>query len=290
MVDTIRNEKLEVRVKRFGAELTSLRTVDDNVEFLWQADAKYWTSQSINLFPIVGGLPGGKYELDGVAYKMESHGFAKNMEFDLVEKKQDTLVYKIMHDEKTLRQYPFKFELYVKYTIENNKLRHGYIVKNLDDRVMLFSVGAHPGFNCPLNKNEKMEDYSLVFEKPEMLKCRIKGKEILTGEREVFMDNEREKPLSHKLFYTGAAILDNVKSKWLEIINSVNKHTIRVEFEGFPYLGIWSAMNDAPFVCIEPWYGIDSTEGDPYDFTKKEGLQQLLPGSCFECGYSIILN
>lgn len=290
MIDKIRNDKLEISVRRLGAELTSLRTTDDNTEFLWQGDARYWKGQSTILFPIIGRLPDGMFELDGKLYEMEAHGFARDSEFELVESRPDMLVYRISWSDETLRQYPYKFEFHVKYKIEGNILRHRFMVENHDDRTILFSVGGHPGFNCPLYKNEKMEDYRFVFEKHEKLQRRIKREKLLSGKREWFLNDEKEIGISHSLFYNGAVILDGVRSNWLEIRNSRNSRIIKVGFKGFPYLGIWSTQNDAPFVCIEPWFGIDSSEGDSLDITKKEGLQRLMPGACFECEYSIIID
>ena len=290
MITTISNGILEISVNNFGAELSSLKTVADNLQFLWQGDAKYWTGQSYNLFPLIGGLVDNKYQFNGNTYELNSHGFARNSEFQLYEKTDKTLVYKLTHSEATLKQYPFEFEFYVSYTLEGNSLLHGYKVVNLSRSEMLFSLGAHPGFNCPLYENESITDYKIVFEKAETLTSRIKEGKTLSGERIDFMENENIKPLSHQLFYRGAAILDAVKSNWLVIENDVNNHSIRVDFEGFPYLGIWSAANDAPFVCIEPWFGLDSTKSDSYDFTLKEGLQKLSSGNSFQCEYKITLN
>lgn len=289
-MDTIRNEILEISVDRHGAELMSFKTINGNKEFLWQGDSNYWGSRSLILFPIIGGLPDGKYELAGNSYNMKSHGFARNSDFELVEKTSEKLLYRLAYSQETLSQYPFEFEFFVSYILAGNTLRHGFIVNNLDDKRMLFSVGAHPGFNCPLYADEKIEDYSILFEKPETLKRRIKTGPLLTGEKEDFLQGQREKKLSHSLFYNGAVILDHVQSNWLEIRNSKNSHTIKMSFDNFPYLGIWSSMNDGPFVCIEPWYGVDSTAGDSYDLEKKEGLQTLTPGGKFSCEYSIELN
>ena len=56
---------------------------------------------------------------------------------------------------------------------------------------MLFSIGAHPGFKCPIFKNEKMEDYFLEFEKIEKIDRRKLGKGGLSGERQKFLENEK---------------------------------------------------------------------------------------------------
>jgi galactose mutarotase-like enzyme len=290
MVSTIKNDKIEVSVKSYGAEMTSLKTVEDNLEFLWQGDPKFWKGQSYTLFPIIGGLVDDQYELDGKMFSMKAHGFARNTDFELVKETGTELVYKITDTAETLVQYPYKFEFYVTYKLEENTLKHGFEVKNLDLKEMLFSVGAHPGFNCPLYPGEEMKDYKLVFEKEEKLERRLKVGPTLSGDKLPFMNEEKEKQLDHSLFYNGAVIMDSLRSEWLEIRNSKNDRVIRVDFPGFPYLGIWSAANNGPYVCIEPWYGVDSTAGDSYDLTKKEGAQRLAPGNSFRCEYSITLK
>jgi galactose mutarotase-like enzyme len=290
MVRTIKNDLIAIAVDSHGAELTSFKTIGDDLEFLWQKDSRYWTGQAPVLFPVVGGLPDNRYQLGEQTYEMKTHGFARDSEFELVKNGSTELVFKLGHNEDTLLQYPFAFELRVKYRLVANTLWHSFQVINPGDKTMLFSVGAHPGFRCPLYAGEKMEDYYLLFEKPERLRRRIKTGTVLSGETRVFLDDEREKNLSRSLFDDGAIILAGVESKWLEIRNRRNGRVIKAGFDGFPYLGIWSAPNDAPFVCIEPWYGIDSTRGDSPDFAVKEGLQRLAPGETFECGYSITVD
>ncbi len=41
----------------------------------------------------------------------------------------------------------------------------------------------------------------------------------------------------------------------LTLLGAKSGHGVRVEFSGFPYIGVWSAANDAPFVALEPWSG-----------------------------------
>lgn len=289
MIDSIKNEVLEVKVKRLGAELTSVKNNND-LEYLWQGDVSFWGGQSYNLFPLIGAMPGGILKLKEQKYNINSHGFARNSEFELYSKESKKLVYRLACSEETLKQFPYEFEFFVSYELVGNRIKHSYKVVNLGCEEMLFSVGAHPGFNCPLLENEKMEDYTLVFESNETIYTRRKAVGLLTGEKNIFLNNQREKQLSHSLFYDGPIILEGLKSNWLEIRNSKNNNLIRVEFEGFPYMGIWSAQNDGPFVCIEPWYGVDSTVGDSSDFCKKEGLQKLAAKESFDCEYTIILG
>ena len=289
MINSIKNDKLQISVASKGAELVSLKTVADDCEFLWQGDPAFWSGQAPILFPIIGGLVDDQYELDGRIYQMEHHGFARKSDFELSDKSESHLEYKMGFSEETLRHYPYQFEFAVSYRLEGNSLIHGFAVKNLDQREMLFSVGAHPGFNCPFNKGEAIEDYYLRFEKPERLQRRIKEAGLLSGEKIGFLDGAVEKTLGHDWFARGAVILDAVQSDWLEIRSVKNDRVIRITFAGFPYLGIWSAAPRAPFVCIEPWFGLDSSRGDAPDLRRKEGLQRLAPGSVFRSEYFIII-
>jgi galactose mutarotase-like enzyme len=287
MNDQLTNKTLEIKVNRVGAELTSIKTVLDGLQFLWQGNPQYWVGQSYILFPIVGGLVDGKYEYKGKTYEMKSHGFARNSEFSLYAQTQNSLTYKLSYSEETLKQYPFKFDFFVSYTLEDNILKHGFKVKNLDDKEMLFSVGAHPGLNCPLLPEESIEDYSLFFEKPEIARSRVKADGLLTGGTVDFLNGQAEKKLTYSLFYNGPSVLKDLNSEWVELKSAKNDRKIKVSFKGFPDLGIWSAANDAPFVCIEPWFGVDSTKGDTLNFEEKEGLIKLVSGKVFECEYLI---
>ena len=287
MIHQIANAELTVRVKAMGAELTSIRSNREDLEFLWQGDPKWWTGQSYILFPIIGGLVNGRYTLGGKSYDMKAHGFARNMVFAVAEQTDTRLVLHLGQNEATLAQYPFRFDLFVSYELDGSTLRHGLRVVNRNDEVMPFSVGAHPGFNCPLLPGETMSDYRLVFEQRETLESRIKTDGLLTGERVPFLTGSDSKPLDHSLFKNGAAILKGVQSRWLEIRNTRNPHVIRVGLAGFPDLGIWSAANDGPYVCIEPWFGVDSMHGDDPAFEKKEGLVWLEAGKTFDCSYDM---
>lgn len=289
MIIKLENEKISIEVNSLGAELTNLKKVKNSIELLWQGDEEHWGGQSPLLFPIIGGIPDNQYILDGKVYKMASHGFAKHCEFQLVEKGKDAIVFRLNDSDITFEQYPFHFELNVSYTLKENCLTTGFSLTNNNDKTMLFSLGAHPGFNCPLHENEKMVDYYLVFEKMETASRRFKACGLLTGETEKILKNQKDIRLSHNLFYKDAIILDHLASNWVELRSDKSKQIIRMEFEGFPYFGIWSAPNDAPFVCLEPWYGVDSIHGDSYDLRQKEGIMPLNPGEVFKCEYRIIV-
>jgi galactose mutarotase-like enzyme len=293
MRTSLKNDLIEIIVDSYGAELTSLKTVKDSLEYLWQKDENYWNRQNPTFFPIIGAMPNDRYQYEGQLYEMKKHGFVRWYEFELVSDEADELVYRWGYSEESLQQYPFKFEFFIKYKLESNTLRQSFQINNLDTKAMPFALGAHPGFNCPLNKGEQMKDYYLLFEKSEKLNRLVlnQEEEMLTGETKEFLNDEREKALYHSMFPNGEPkILKNTASKWVELRSRVNERAIRIGFEKFPNLVIWSAKNDAPFVCLEPWHGIPQTKGDPIDLETKKGMQMLAPGGSYECGFTITVE
>ena len=61
---------------------------------------------------------------------------------------------------------------------------------------------------------------------------------------------------------------------------------VTVSFDA-PVFGIWSPSGDAPFVCIEPWYGVSDREDFNKELRERKWSQSLKPGEVFEGGYTI---
>ena len=160
----IKNEHIKAKIKSFGAELNSLQKIDEDLEYMWQGDSKYWNRHSPILFPIVGRLKNDSYTYQNQKYNMTQHGFARDKEFEVIKNEVDFIEFRLKSDEKTLEIYPFSFELYLSYKLEKNSLIVSYKVINKSDDKMLFSIGAHPAFNWTLKEDEKKENYFLEFE------------------------------------------------------------------------------------------------------------------------------
>ncbi len=52
----IKNSFIKAKIKSLGAELNSLQKIENDFEYIWQADSQYWARHSPVLFPIVGRL------------------------------------------------------------------------------------------------------------------------------------------------------------------------------------------------------------------------------------------
>ncbi|HEY8400021.1 MAG TPA: aldose 1-epimerase family protein [Cytophagaceae bacterium] len=286
MVAIIINEFLKVTVKSSGAELISLKNTITNLEYLWQGDPAYWARRAPVLFPIVGRLKDHKLQVDGQSYTLPQHGFARDMIFDLVDHQDDCLTYKLKSSEETLKIYPFNFELTITYRLVKNKLVVTYEVKNTDDKTIYFSIGAHPAFRCPLVQGEKFEDYYLEFEKPETAERLLLTEGLFNGQTEPVLNNENILPLSYDLFdEKDAVVFKGTRSRTVSIKSKKSKNVINVDYSGFPYLGIWTKK--APFICIEPWYGLADKVDFNGEFKDKEGVRPLIKGRTFNCEFSI---
>lgn len=284
---TIRTAEIEVSARPTGAELASIKS-KDGTEYLWQADPAFWPRQSPLLFPNVGGLAGGEYSHKGRTYKLGNHGFARTSEFRLTVEKPDELRFELKSGAETLAVYPFDFTLAVDYRVRANCLTVAYSVRNDGAEKMHFSIGAHPAFRAPLAAGETRADYELVFEKKETVRRHfLNADNLRSGESEPFLAGGDRVQLTPALFERGAIVLMEHASRRLSLRSRKSGRGVSVSFAGFPYLGIWSPKGEAPFVCIEPWYGIMPLADASRELAEKEGCLALGPGKDFNSAYEI---
>jgi len=269
VIHKLENEFTSATIKSLGAELSSFILKETGREYMWQADPAFWDRHSPLLFPIVGRLKNNTYRVGTTEYSLPQHGFTRDMEFTLVDSSATHCVFRLSSNSQTLAQYPYPFELDVCYTLEAQTLVVEYRVKNTSEQKMYFSIGAHPGFNCP-----DLLDYVLEFSEPETLP-RLLVSDGLIGDAVPFLENENMIALSPEYFREDAIVLPQPKSEFITLRNTKSDHYTTMGIAGFPYLLIWSLPTGAPFVCLEPWYGIADRIGADPDFTKKEGIQVL---------------
>ncbi|MDX9901335.1 MAG: aldose 1-epimerase family protein [Aliarcobacter sp.] len=283
----IKNSFIKAKIKSFGAELNSLQKIDEDLEYIWQGDSKYWNRHSPILFPIVGRLKEDRYTYQNQKYNMTQHGFARDKEFEVIKNEVDFIEFRLKSDEKTLEIYPFAFELYLSYKLEKSKLIVSYKVINKSDDKMLFSIGAHPAFNWTLKEDEKKEDYFIEFEDLKQTKRYFLNDLGLLYKKEDLKIIDNKIPLNEKLFKNDALVFNDVNIKIITLKNSNNENFVKLNFKNFPYLGIWSKPSGSPFICIEPWFGIADDENSIQNFEEKKGLISLQKNEIFSCFYSI---
>lgn len=283
----LQNEHYRVAVQDAGAELTSFRDLATDLEYIWTADPAVWPRHAPVLFPVVGKLPDGQYRYEGKTYGLPQHGFARDETFALVSQTSQSLTFALSSFEKTLARYPFPFLLEIAYSLTGNSLETAYRVKNTGSGDMYFSIGAHPGFRCPLLPGEHFEDYYLDFEKPETVSRYLLDEGLQNGRRQAVMLGQQRLPLRYELFQQDAIVLKDLASQRISLRTPLHGHGLDFEFRGYPYFGIWTKGPGAPFICLEPWYGIASRVGDSGELMEKEGIICLAAGASFACSYTI---
>jgi len=277
---TISNSTLKASIKHAGAELFSLKD-NQNKEYIWEGNPDFWGKHSPVLFPIVGTLKNNTYTINEKEYQLSRHGFARDMEFDLIHKTENSVVFSLQSNTETLKKYPFEFELQLIYTLKESTLDIEYKVINKGENKMPFSIGAHPAIALP----EHFENYAFKFEKEEVLKYSLLENDLISNKTETLAITENLVPLNYKLFENDALVFKTLESNSVTILEN-SKPYIKVDFEDFPSLGIWT-KDQAPFVCIEPWFGYSDTAENSGDLFEKEGILILDAKQTFQSKFSI---
>ncbi len=278
---TISNKIISAEINSFGAELISLNKNSKN--YIWTINKTFWDKTSPILFPIVGSLINDNYTISNKKYSLPRHGFARNHEFVLKQQSDDSVTFSLTENKQSLEIYPFQFELEVNYTLEGNKLNIGYSVINNSNSKMPFSIGAHPAFAIDSN----FEDYSLQFENDSSLVSSELKNGLFSGSTNDIILENNHLPLSYSLFEKDALVFKNLKTKKLLILKDQKPH-IKINFDSFPHLGIWT-KNNAPFLCIEPWQGYADSVNSNGDIFKKEGIITITEGESYQASFSIEL-
>lgn len=280
MNTTISNSTLKASIKHAGAELFSLKD-NQNKEYIWEGNPAFWGKHSPVLFPIVGTLKNNAYTINGKEYQLPRHGFARDMEFQLIDKTENSATFSLQSNSETLKKYPFDFELQLIYTLNETTLGIAYKVINKSESKIPFSIGAHPAIALP----ENFENYSFKFEKEEDLKYSLLENDLISNKTESLQTIENLVPLNYKLFENDALVFKTLESNSLTILEN-SKPYIKVDFADFPSLGIWT-KDQAPFVCIEPWFGYSDTAENSGDLFEKEGILILDAKQTFNSKFSI---
>ncbi len=266
-----------------GAELKSVQHVD-GTEFMWQGDEKIWPRTAPVLFPIVGKVKDDVLLVNGQAYAMTQHGFARDMEFEVLSQDETSVKLKLVQDETTLKKYPFAFDLILGYAWENDSLVCSYEVNNPNNETLPFSIGAHPGFNTPGND---LSEYELVFEQAETQSRHLLSNGLFNGQTEPLLKQSNTLPLHTSLFDKDAIVFKQLESSWVQLKHRHSTYAVTMHFMGFINFGIWSKKGCEQFVCLEPWFGhADGVEGHT-DIYKKANTFKLPPNLYFKIHYTL---
>jgi len=287
---TLENGLIRAEITAKGAELKSLKCIQDGVERLWSADPAYWAKTSPVLFPIVGALKDDTYFYKGKSYHLPRHGFARDHVFEHKQLADEEVVFTLRDTEETRRVYPFAFQLSLRYKLAGYTLSCRYEVSNpATDEPLFFSIGGHPAFAVRTDVDGlRYEDYYLQFPDDEVLNCHVLDGNLIGGHTHTVPLHNHRLPLRHELFYGDALVMKTLQSREITLANNINEQSIHFRYENFPFFGIWAAK-DADFVCLEPWCGIADAATHNQQLEDKEGIQRLEAGKTWTRSWEVEL-
>lgn len=289
MLYSLENDKLCVQVRSYGAELRSIKERENETEYLWDGNPQWWKYSSPVLFPIVGKLQDGKYRVNGNEFELPGHGFGRISEYQLVERRQDYIEFALKWSEESLASYPWKFQLNVAYALKDKTVEVIWKVQNLDEKEMVYSIGAHTAFRCPLVQGEEFSDYYLKFNQEEdniNMPLNSKG-QFLKAQGETHLQGQ-QLDLNYEMFAGDALAYKGLKSDVVTICSHKSDKKVSMEAKDFPFWGFWTpAQGGAPFLCLEPWQGHADYEGYDGEFAEREGSLKLASGETQKFHYTI---
>ncbi len=286
-MNTLSNSELTLRVSSHGAELTSI--VRNGHEYLWQADPAYWKRHSPVLFPIVGSVWQGEYRVDGQVYPLSQHGFARDMDFELIQESADELRYRLTDTEETRKKYPFPFVLEIGYRLHGQCIDVLWQVTNPASTDLYFQIGAHPAFYFPNYSPSDPRRGFFGFDRTEGLSyIRIAEKGCVDPDTHYPLKlTDGLLPLDTHTFDIDTFILEDGQVRKVTLYDNDRHAILALHFDA-PVLGLWSPPGkDAPFVCIEPWYGRCDRAHYAGEYKERDWVQHLAPGGVFRGGYTI---
>lgn len=317
---TITNGIITIGVAEHGAELSSLVLDASGREYLWQADPAYWKRHSPVLFPIVGSVWEGHYRSHGRQFDLGQHGFARDMDFQLIDDTPDEegnpqLLYVLRSNEETLKKYPYRFRLEIGYRLIGRSVEVIWRVMNPErEEELFFQIGAHPAFYWPMLSNEVVragveeQDKVLAsttqrgsfvissadgpYEAAVALPKRVITELGCVGDEnaEVALQPGGVLPLTTATFSRDALIFEDGRASTVTLCDQNQKPYLTLSSEA-PLMGLWSPPGkNAPFVCIEPWYGRCDRAHYEGTYEEKDWIQRLAPHGVFEARYRITIE
>ncbi|NYD91933.1 aldose 1-epimerase family protein [Sphingomonas melonis] len=285
---TIRSIALTAAINPLGAELTHLRDAGGR-ELMTDADPAFWTGHAPILFPVVGMPFEETIRVDGTAYPMKKHGFARHALFETVDVAEDRVTFALTDSAETRAAYPFAFRLELTYRLEGATLWIEARIVNPADAPLPASFGFHPAFAWPLPYGEDRAAHRILFDadEPDELRTIAADGTIAEARRPSPLDG-RTLVLRDDLFTDDALVWDHIRSQAVTY-GAASGPQLRIAFPDTPMLGIWTKPG-AAYVCIEPWHGIADPEGYTGEYRDKPGVFEVPAGGEKRIGMSVTLK
>ncbi len=288
-MEKIQNQYLTIEAGCRGAELQSIIDNATGRELLWQGDPAFWGRRSPLLFPIVGGMWNGRTSFNGVEYRIPKHGFMSDKSFNLAERSQTRLRYVYTNTDAERHVFPFDFNLEVIYALNGKSVEVTFCVENCSFETMFFQIGGHPGFNLPgFKATDHVHGYASFGGTPNSL-LRAGEQGCTEADRlELPEFEENLLPLRDELFAHDALIFDRSQITSVTLYDKQRVPFVRLDSDAPAFL-LWRPYgNGAPFLCIEPWYGLCDKQHFEGPFEQRPYVNKALPRETWQGKYTIV--
>lgn len=288
MIYSIKNDFLTVRINSYGAELTEI-TDADGTEYLCRQDRRNWNGIAPVLFPNTGAVHESGVLIGNKKYRYIQHGFAKNSEFSAADHSNESITFVLSSGAYTHTISPYDFSLAITYTLSGSTLRVSSAITNTGKQERMYcALGFHPGFACPLEENEKAEDYSLHFDSPMTADRMTLENGLVAGLIRKYWDSVTEIPVQEGMFDGGSFSMTALTTKTVSLISGRTGRSVTLCFDDYPNLVLWAPKNEKiTNICIEPWYGRPDDIFGTRDISLKKNMLAIDPMETKELAFSI---
>ena len=225
---------------------------------------------------------------------MGQHGFARDMEFQVTDIKStfegNQIWFKLTDNEETLAKYPFRFELHIGYELVEKRVRVMWRVVNPAETPLYFSIGAHPAFNCPIQGEASKSGYQLFFDGVDEIHHHGNETEIgrVLDEDIVLPLTNHRAAITDTFFDRCTYMIEGNQTKEVGIETPEGERFVTVKFD-MPLFALWSPEGkNAPFLCIEPWFGRADAEDFEGELKDRVFGNTLQGNEEFKAEYDII--
>ena len=181
--------------------------------------------------------------------------------------------------------------LSITYRLDGNKIHIIWHVHNTETNEIHFQIGGHPAFMIPGMKEGDEVKGIIRFDNTgnierligNMKGCIIPGRFDVGSKDGIWHFNEDS-------FKEDCVIIDKSQVKQVALLDESGQPVVTLDMKT-PCVGIWAPYGKhAPFVCIEPWYGIHDKVEYHGDFRQKYLMNHLQPGASFLSEYTITIK
>jgi galactose mutarotase-like enzyme len=268
---TLETESSRASIALVGAEPVAWSV--SGHDLLWSGDPEHWSYHAPILFPVVGASRDGVVQIDGGAFPMPQHGFARTSRFTIVDAGAERTRLRLSSAPETRERYPFEFQLDVSIALAPQTLTVTFEVTNTGAQELPYAIGFHPAFPWPLDGRSR-EEHRVVFEKPEDPQVPVIAPGGLIGRRTRRVPLQGRELVLDPALFTEALCFLNARSRSLRFV-APSGAGIEMGVENFPHLAVWTKPT-APFLSLEAWSG----HAEPEDFSgelRERPSTSLLP-------------